>query len=492
MDQIPFNSMPADLRLPGGFIEISNLLASQGQQQFKVLFIGQRLTGSSVVAGVQTQVTRPDQADTFFGRGSMLAEMMRAGKNVDNWTDTWAIALDDDPAGAAATGSIKITGPATKSGTLMIYIAGKAVKVGVVAGDTSDVIATDIITAITANTALPVTAVIDGADTTKVNLTARHKGEVANDIDIRLNYYGESTPAGVQVAIVGMSGGTTNPDIVTALSAIGAEWFNWIVMPYADTANVLALESELNSLWGPTMQRGARAFASYRGNHAATSTFTGSRNSPHITWLASNLTPQPPYIVASINAMAAVNPLMLDPARPLHTLVLKGMMAPSIQDRWDDPERNLLLFDGAATYTVDKDGTCRIERQITSYQTNAAGLPDVSYLDINRPETLERIRYEQRASIASKFIQGRYKLSSDTNPRFGAGQPILTEDTIKSWLFDLMLGFIEDRGWCQDFDGYKATVVIVIDTANGKVSWSDEPRLIGQARTFAGLMQFEI
>lgn len=489
--QIPFNQMPASFRLPGGFIEISNVLASQGQQQFKVLFIGQRLQSGTVAAGVPTQITRNDQGDTYFGRGSMLAEMLRAGKKADPWTDTWAIALDDDGAAVAATGSVTTTGTATKSGTLYLYIAGQVVKVAVTAADTADVVATDMIAAINAVTSLPVTAAIDGVDNTKVNLTARNKGEAANDIDIRLNYYGESTPAGLQIAITAMAGGTANPDITAALSAIGAEWYNWIVMPYADTANVVALESELESLWGPTIQRGARAFASYRGNHAATSTFTGGRNSPHITWLGSNIAPQPPYIIAAINAMSTVNKLILDPARPLHTLELVGMMAPAIADRWTDIERNLQLFDGCATYTIDKDGTCRIERQITSYQTNAAGLADVSYLDINRPETLERIRYEQRASVGSKFIQGRYKLSSDTNPRFGAGQPILTEDTIKGWLYDLYLGFVEDYGWCQDFDTYKSTVIVVIDTANGRVNWSDEPDLIGQARTFAGLMQFK-
>lgn len=491
MSDIPFNLMPADFRLPGGFIEISNLLASQGQQQFKVLFIGQRLATGSVAAGVPTEITRKDQGDTYFGRGSLLAEMLRAGKAVDAYTDVWAIALDDDAAAAAATGSIDTSGTATAPGTLTPYIAGKRVQVGVSTSDTGATVATALAAAINADTSLPVTAAVDGVTLTKVNLTARNKGEAANGVDIRMNYYGETTPAGITVTITAMSGGTGNPDISTAIAAIGSDWYNWIVMPYSDTANVTVLENELNALWGPTIQRDARAFGAYRGNHADTATFGGTRNSPHVTWLGTNIAPQPPYIIASINAMTAANPLALDPARPLHTLALTGMMAPARNVRWTDSERNLLLFDGIATYTVAADGTCRIERQITSYQTNAAGLADVSYLDINRPETLSRIRYEQRASVGSKFIQGRFKLASDNNARFGAGQPILTPDTVTAWLLGLYRDMI-DKGWVEDFAGYKSTVIVEIDTANGRVNWKDEPRLVGQARTFAGLAEFLI
>jgi phage tail sheath gpL-like len=488
---IPFNQMPANFRLPGGYIEISNLLASQGEQEFKVLMFGQRLAAGTVAAGVATQVTNAADADTFFGRGSMLANMLRAGINVDPYMSLWAIALDDDGAGVAATGKISFAGPATAAGTLMIYIAGQAVKVGVATGDTADAVATSTAAAINAVTSLPVTAVVNDVTTSEVDITARHKGIAGNGIDIRLNYYGESTPAGVIPTITAMAGGATNPDIATAIAAIGADWYNWIVMPYSDTANVVALETELNALWGPTLQRDARAFGAYNGNHADTATFGGTRNCPHVTWLGANSAPQPVWILAAINAMTAANPLALDPARPLHTLPLTGMLAPARTDRWDDTDRNLLLFDGIATYTVSSDDTCRIERQVTSYQKNTAGLDDVSYLDINRPETLSRIRYQQRSAIASQFIAGRFKLASDNNARFGAGQPIITADIVKAWLLALYADFIE-LGWAEDLAGYKATIVIEIDTADGRINWKDEPRLIGQARTFAGLMEFHI
>jgi phage tail sheath gpL-like len=419
----------------------------------------------------------------------MLAEQFKLIKDIDQFTETWAIALDDEVAGAAAAGNVAVTGTATGSGTLTLYIAGTRVRTGVVSGDTGAEIATALAAAVNADTSLPVTAAVDGVITTQVNLTCRWKGETGNDIDLRLNYYDEKTPAGLTVAIVAMAAGTSNPDIATAIAAFGQDWYNWVVMPYTDTANLVALEAELDERYGPMQQIGGRAFTAYRGNHSATGTFGGTRNSPHVTCMGTNISPTPPYLWAAINAIAAANPLALDPARPLQTIWLKGALAPVIETRWDDAERNLHLYDGIATYRVDQSGRCLIERQVTMYQTSPMGVEDISYLDINRPETLERIRYEQRARVSLRFP--RHKLSGDAGAAFGAGQPIVTETVIKGELLALYQQFVED-GWCDWYDDYKASIIVEIDTANGRINWKDEPRLVGQARTFAGLMQFRI
>jgi phage tail sheath gpL-like len=486
---LPFNKLPASLRLPGVFIEIDNTLAAQAEQQFKLLVIGQRLSTGLVAAGVPTRITSYGQAEEAFGRGSMLAEQFRMIKDIDQFTETWAIALDEDGAGAEAAGSIDLPGDATENGTLSLYIAGVRVRAAVASGDAGSAIAIALAAAINADTTRQVTAVVNGVTDTKVDLTCRWKGETGNDIDLRLNYYGEKTPKGIIPAIVAMSGGTSNPDIATAIAAMGDDWYNWMVMPYTDTANLVALEAELDGRYGPMQQKGGRAFAAYRGNHGETGTFGGARNSPHVTCMGANSSPTPPYLWAAINAIAAANPLALDPARPLQTIWLKGALAPAIEERWDDAERNLLLYDGMATYRVDQSGRCLIERQITMYQTNAAGVEDISYLDITRPETLERIRYEQRARIALRFP--RHKLSDDSTAPFGAGQPIVTETVIKGELLAKYQDFIE-LGWCDGYEAYKASIIVEIDTASGRINWKDEPNLVGQARTFAGLMQFRI
>lgn len=57
------------------------------------------------------------------------------------------------------------------------------------------------------------------------------------------------------------------------------------------------------------------------------------------------------------------------------------------------PERNLLLHDGIATHYVDASDNVCIEREITMYRVNQYGDADTSYLDVQSPATLGRIRY---------------------------------------------------------------------------------------------------
>ena len=48
-----------------------------------------------------------------------------------------------------------------------------------------------------------------------------------------------------------MSGGTGNPDIATAIAVMGDDQYNVICNPYIDAANLVALEAELDSRFGP-------------------------------------------------------------------------------------------------------------------------------------------------------------------------------------------------------------------------------------------------
>jgi len=485
---ISFNAIPAALRVPGVYVEFDNSLANNAAPNFKILVVGQRLAAGTVAEGVPTRVTSPAQAEEYFGRGSMLAEQLIALFAANQWMNITAIALDEAAAGVVATGTITIAGTATSTGTLALYVAGKQVNVAVTATDDATAIAAAIAAAITADTTLPVTA---AAALGVVTLTARWKGETGNDIDVRTGYYGEQLPKGITCTIVDMASGTTNPDLDTAIAVMGDEWYNWIVCPFTDTANLVKLETELDSRWGPTRQIGARAFTAFRGNHADTVTHGDARNNPHVTCMGTNIAPQPPYIWAAVNAVIAAASLSIDPARPLQTLKLPYIMAPAIETRWTDAERNLLLFDGIASYKVGSDGSVMIERQITMYQVNAADIADDSYLDITVPETLEQIRFEQRQLFSSKYP--RHKLAED-DARIGAGQSVMQPKLGKAELLALYRSQ-ENKGWVQDYDGYKQSIVCEIGDGIGggdrnRLNIQDSPKLVGQYRVHAQQVQF--
>ena len=481
---ISFDSIPASLRTPGAYIEFNNELAGATGLMHKVVAFGQRLATGSQAAGIPVRVTNPTQAITLFGRGSMLALSITAALFANAEIELWAIASDDLGAGQLAAGSISVTAAPSGAGTLYLYIGGARVSVGITAGDDANAVATSISAAINAQLDLPVIA---SAATNVVTVTARHKGEVFNGFDLRDSYYNEAMPSGLALDFSALTDGAGNPEMGGSIDAMGDEWFNWIINPYTDTANLVALETELDDRYGPMRQIGCRAFSAFNGTHGETGTFGSARNNPHITCLGIGDSPTPAFIAAAINAAVAALSLSIDPARPLQTKILKGMKAPAKHKQWVRQERNLLLFDGISTYSVDVDGTCRIERQITMYQTNSGGLADASYLDICTPETLERIRFEQRVLQTQKYP--RHKLAND-GTNFGAGQAIVTP---KIWRGELLALFkkLEEKGWVEDYAAYDANLIVERDVDDrNRLNWRDTPNLVNQARVFAGKQQF--
>ncbi|SDK32066.1 phage tail sheath subtilisin-like domain-containing protein [Billgrantia gudaonensis] len=484
-----FNDIPSALRIPGVFIEFDSRLANSGVWQTRLLVLGQRAADSEKSALSVDRVTSGEQADRYYGRGSMLAEMLRAALEIDPYMETYGLALDDAESAAEATGSLSVAGTALRSGTLALYIAGYRVRVGVDAADDAETIAQAIVDAVGDNGRLPVTATVDSTTASQVNLTCTWGGETGNDIAVVVGAKGEPSVEGITVEITAMSGGSGNPDVGDAIAAMGDEWYHYIAMPWTDTAALDELTAELDRRYGPMVQQGGRAFAAFRGTHSETGTFGSALNSPHLTVMGTGEAVSPTWLWAATYAMVAAGSLTNDPARPLQYLALPGLIGPKKEDRWTKAERNLLLYDGIATFTVADDGTVQINREITTYQTNMAGVASDAYLDIQVPETFERIRYEQISRILSKYP--RNKLATDADASlYGAGQPIMTPNVGKAELLDLYRDFIQ-RGWCQDYEGYAKSLQANIDPDDpARLNVIDSPKLVGQYRIHAQQVQF--
>lgn len=486
---ISFNAIPNDLRVPLVSIEIDNTGAVQGTAAlaWKVLLIGQRLESGTVPAGQAVRVTKASQAEHFFGRGSMLADMFRMAKAANNFIETWAIALDDNAAGQAATATLSIEGAAASGGTLYLLINGLQVQVGVTTGDDAEAIAAAIVATVQANPRLPVTAAVGGTPD-QVVLTCRWKGLTGNDIDIRQNYYsGEVTPPGLTLVIEDMSGGTGNPDIVAALAALGDEWWNSVVMPYTDTANLNALELEAVDRWGPLRMIDSIAFSAFRGTHAETGTFGSGRNGFLMSCMGTNKAPQAAYLWAAVYGVVASQSLAIDPARPLQTLVLPGILPPAKSERWNLPENNLLLHDGIATHQVAPGDVVQIQMEITTYQQDSFGSPDESYLVINTPATLSYIRYATKSRIQQRFP--RHKLADD-GTNFAPGQAVVTPKIIRSQLLALF-GELEAKGLVENFAQYADTLIVERNADNrNRLDVLSHPDLVNQFRLMAMQIQF--
>jgi phage tail sheath gpL-like len=321
-----------------------------------------------------------------------------------------------------------------------------------------------------------------------VTLTARHKGEVANHLDLRHSYYtGEALPKGLTLTIAAMSGGTANPDLGPALASLADRRCHYVVSPYADAANLTALEDWLIERWSPLKQLEGLGFSAAPGTAAELSTLGSGRNSEFICLVGTGKSPSAPEIWAAVWGAVAAYCLNIDPARPLQTLVLSGILPPATPEILDTAERNILLHDGISTHLVDDGGQVLIERAITTYQTNALGVDDPSYLDVNTMATLAYIKDQVRSRITNSYP--RHKLADD-NANVGAGQAIVRPKDLRAELISLFRE-MENNGIVEGLDQFKADLVVERNaTDKNRVDALIPPDLVGQFRVFAGQVQF--
>ena len=454
---VSFNSIPSNIRTPFTAVEIDNTRASQGPAllPYRVGIVGQKRSTGTATANTWHRVTSADQVVALAGRGSQLHRMARAYFLNNQSTETWIGVVADDSGGTAAAGTITVTGPSTAAGTLALWIAGERVTVAVAAGAAQNTIASAINTAINAATNLPVTSAVS---TNVVTWTYRHKGTAGNDIDVRLNYQdGETTPAGVSLAFASTVTGATNPTLTDLIAAMGDTWYQVLVHPYTDATSLTAIETEMSSRFGPMRMIDGVAITSAAGSVSTLGTLGDSRNSGHSAIVSqageSPLTPPAEFAAAVAGVVAFYAPQ--DPARPLQTLPLVGVLPPAEADLFTLNERNLLLYDGIGTVKVAAGGVVQLERLVTTYQTNAAGSADTSYLDVTTMLTLLYLRYSFRTQIQNRYP--RHKILDD-DTRIGAGQAYITPKLGKAeavaWFQQM-----EELGLVEGLEQFKRDVV---------------------------------
>jgi phage tail sheath gpL-like len=493
---IPFKNVPSNLRVPLFYAEVDNSQANTATENQRALIIGQ-VTAAAIAAGTVPNVPVMSQgvsdAALVGGVGSMLHLMTQAYRLNDTFGEVWYLPLADDAAATAASGTITVSAAPSAAGTLYLYLAGVRVAQPVLSSQTTAQIAAALAATINGTSGLPVTA---SAAANVVTLTAINKGPAGNDIDLRLNYLGtrgaEVLPTSMGVTIAAMSGGAVAPAMATALGNLSSMTFDFIVSPYTDTTSLDALKSLLNDVsgrWAWSTQLYGHFFAAARGTLGALTTLGTARNDQHGSIMGFYDSPTPSWIWAAALAGAAAVSLRVDPATPLQTLALQGVLAPPLQSRFGLTDRNTLLYDGISTFSVGDDGTVYIENLITTYQKNAFGAADNSYLEVETMFTLAFVLRALKTVVTSKYA--RVKLAAN-GTRFAAGSNVVTPNVIRA---DLIAQYraLETQGLVQNTDAFKAALIVEQNASNpNRVDVLYPPTLIGQLRVFALLAQFRL
>ncbi len=452
---ISFQQIPQNLRIPLFYAEVNNSNANSAPQNQRALLIGQLSGTSANTPGLPVLVQGDGRGQ--FGSNSILATMVSLYRQNDTFGECWALPLADPSAGVAATGTVTVTAPATANGTLNLYIAAVLLQIAISTTQAVADVAAAVAAAINANSYVPVTAT---AAAGVVTMTATNKGLVGNDIDVRLNYHGaaggETTPAGLALTFAAMSGGTGEPALEAALANLSDMAFDYIADPYTDANSLAAENLFMADRWAWNQMQYGQVWSSYRATVGGLNTFGATLNDPRASFMGFYDSPSPTWAWAAAYAGAAAVSLRADPGLPLQSVALVGILPPPVQSRFAGSDRNALLFDGISTFTVDDSNTVRIETAITSYQKDAFGDPDDSFLYVERLATLQYVIRDLQTFIQSTF--GRCKLV-DVGTKLRPGVAAVTTAVLKAAIVGRYRE-LEADGYVQDSDVFAANLIV--------------------------------
>lgn len=487
-----FNNIPNDVRVPLFYAEVDNSQAGGGAFAKRRLIVAQMNDDATGAAGVLSIASRQSDVVAIAGDGSMLAAMYSIFRRGDPLGEIWVLPIKL-AAGTASTGKLTVTGTATEAGLLSAYIAGRRVRVTVANGMTAAAAATALANAINAAVNMPAKA---AAAAGEVTLTAKWKGLTGNDIRLEMNRAGlangERTPAGLAVAVTAMAGGVGSPDMDDVLAAVGDEEFEFVCQPYTDTASLDAFKDWMNDIsgrWSWSSQIYGHVYTAMRGTLGALVAAGVVRNDQHMTieGFEANVAAPVWEHAAAFTARTAVF-ISADVARPTQTGELVGIDAAPAGERFILQERQALLSNGIATTTAP-DGTVRIERGITTYQRNAYGQPDDSYLDSETMHTTAEVLRRLKSVITGKY--GRHKLADD-GTRFGEGQAIVTPSTLRAELIAEYKSMERD-GLVENTELFAQYLVVErASNSPNRVNVLFPPDYVNQLRVFALLNQFRL
>lgn len=491
---VSFNNILSGIRVPLFYAEIDNSMANTATGDLKTLLIGQMTADGKATAGKPVLISSDAAGKEFFGRGSMLARMNSVYRKNDSLGEVWAIPLaDDEENGKAASATLTFTGEPTATGSINLYIG--ADKISVTAHDeaTPEELASLIADAIEAKADLPVTA---SAEENVVTLSAKNKGTVGNDIPIAFNVQGvaagEEFPEGLNIVYTKMAGGLGDPDLQTAIDAMGDDEYDFILLPYADASSLDTFKEVMNDTtgrWSYARQIYGHVYTAMRGTINELVSFGKSRNDQHTTVVGI----EPGTLSLAIEVLAAYGAqnaakIAIDPARPTQTLELIGVTSAPKGSRFTMSERQSLLTSGIATQYTES-GYMRVERAITTYQKNAFGDADNSYLDSETLHTLAYVTRQLRSCITSKYP--RHKLAND-GTRFGAGQAVVTPSVIRAELIALYAK-LEKKAIVENADLFAQYLIVERNADDpNRIDVLLPPDLVNQLRVFAVLNQFRL
>lgn len=461
---INFDKIQTSTRKPGTLLEWNTKLAMNNlpTNRQKVLLLGQRLAASKD-DGALFDVYSNQAVGELCGEGSIAHMMAVSAIKAYPNAALSMITVTDDPAAQAATGSIALSGKATKSGRINLKIANfEDINIAVEKDDEAAAVAIRLAEAVNANSSFPVTAIATEAT---IAVTAKNKGLIGNEIKLTCRL----TSEGVTAQVTAMAGGDLNPKVTAALASIAAEGHDIIAFPFNDEDSLLALRKHLDAVAAPTEKRWAIGTFGHTGTLAEVITITKKINSEFesVAWYKDSASLSCELAAAYATVIASEE----DPARPLNTLPLDGIGVPASKVMRTEAEN--ALWNGVTPLETDATGTkALIVRAITTYTKSGNGTEDESMLDLTTVRTLKYASEVIDQRIKLRFP--REKLNDKTPPR------------VRSEILDVLMK-CEEAEILEHVEEHKDKLIVVRHHQNvGMVAATIPTDVVNGMHVFAG------
>ncbi|WP_417831705.1 phage tail sheath C-terminal domain-containing protein [Terasakiella sp.] len=453
-----FNEIDAAGRSSGFQVEIDASQAGNYQQQRVAVIVAHGLASATKAAGEIFLVSGQDgQASaTLAGRGSLFHSMCVEYRRNNQINELWGILLPE-PAGTKSSLTIPFAGTATASGLLRLRYDGDPIDFTIAKDATAIDVANTLRAAFGVDTDYNWTAEV-GADANLV-LTFRHVGLVGNDCRLLI----EKLPAGITATLPDdgyFSGGDGAPSQTPAFVAMGDREIPYAGFPFTDADSLAAWDEEFNKRWSPQRMVYGKAFTAVSGTISELQTLGVAFNSPFVVRFGSYGSGSPAYLRGARGLGRCAGALTGHPVRPHHYLELVGEDAPDYNDQFRDGDRKTLLYSGIATTKTINNAEV-IDRSITSYLKNAAGISDTAWVDVQTVECVEVLAQLIRAACEKKFIITRKILVSD-GTKIADSVPHTTPSRIRNFLIQ-KYRFWERQGFVENMEEFVRRLIVERD-----------------------------
>jgi len=445
--------------------------------------------GTATPGAINQNIIQPAQATALFGPGSMAEGVVIGYLSTPRGANIPLDVIGISDAGGATKASVTVTfaGTYTAAGTPALNICGVRFYTGTLTTDTPTTTASEFAALVNADPQMPVTATTAAGVMT---LTAKNAGTEANAINVVVSPApGDALPAGMTVTVGSVTAGATNPNISAPISAITGLWYTGICAPFQDTTNVGLLTAELARRYTATVRQDARAYLCLTGTYSQGVAAAGAINSQYVAALPMTAPGSMPWQVAGAMLGVAEPSLIADPSLELVDVPLPGIVGPQRANTLTDQEQELMLAGGGSTYNVAADGTVSIQRLVSTYMSNSAGVTDRNtWLPMCEEAVASRIRYDWRTYFKDTYPAN--KLAPDGSLAAQYNPNVCTPNRAKASWSARMLVYAK-QGWIVNETADAQAAVFKIDANDrNRLDYQVQYTRIGNLIVSAGVLEF--